>query len=350
MLEVASRLCGLHAQLMSSAELSVWARIADLPRDAVQRSLWEDRTIFKTWAMRGTLHLLPSDELPMWRAALATSSRYLGAQAWQNYFGITLEDLDRITAAIGTVLRGSVLTREELAHEVARLPECTSLGTKLAESSWGTILKPAAFTGQLCFGPSSGQRVRFTHPASWLSVGMKPISPEAATAEITRRFLSAYGPASPHDLARWWGGGSSVGTARKWITALGQEITPVDLEGRHCWILTQHLADLRNARAERSVRLLPGFDQYVVGASHHAEQVIRGGSRSQIFRPQGWISPVFLLNGFIQGVWKLTFAGTRGQVLIETFGRVPVWARRLTAEEVERLGTFLGCSLKLVWS
>src|ERR1700736_5093051 len=75
MLAVASRLCGLHAQLMSSAELTVWARVEDLDRRAVQRALWEDRTLVKTWAMRGTLHLLPADELSLWHAALSTSRR-----------------------------------------------------------------------------------------------------------------------------------------------------------------------------------------------------------------------------------------------------------------------------------
>jgi len=58
-LAVASRLCGLHAQLMSSAELTLWARTDSLDRQAVQRALWQDRSLVKTWAMRGTLHLLP---------------------------------------------------------------------------------------------------------------------------------------------------------------------------------------------------------------------------------------------------------------------------------------------------
>ena len=58
MLEVAAAICGLHAQLMSSAELTLWARVAGLEPDAVQRALWNDRSLVKTWAMRGTLHLL----------------------------------------------------------------------------------------------------------------------------------------------------------------------------------------------------------------------------------------------------------------------------------------------------
>jgi hypothetical protein len=76
LLAVASRLCGLHAQVMSSAELTVWARVEGLDREAVRRALWEDRTLVKTWAMRGTLHLLPASELPLWHAALGTSRRH----------------------------------------------------------------------------------------------------------------------------------------------------------------------------------------------------------------------------------------------------------------------------------
>src|SRR5215472_346013 len=93
MLAVASRLCGLHAQVLSSAELALWARVEDIGRGAVHRALWQDRTLIKTWAMRGTLHLLPSAELSLWQAALATSRRYLKPARWKKVFGITMDEL-----------------------------------------------------------------------------------------------------------------------------------------------------------------------------------------------------------------------------------------------------------------
>src|SRR5436305_8616751 len=111
MLAVASRLCGLHAQVMSCAELTVWARVENLDRRAVQRALWEDRTLVKTWAMRGTLHLLPANELPLWHSALGTSGRYLRPASWLKNFGITIEELDRVTEAVATALEGRVMTR-----------------------------------------------------------------------------------------------------------------------------------------------------------------------------------------------------------------------------------------------
>jgi hypothetical protein len=351
MLSVAGRLCGLHAQVMSSAELSVWARVEDLERGAIQRALWQDRTLVKTWAMRGTLHLLPADELGLWHAALRTSRRYLREAAWQNYFGITIKDLDKLTEAIGVALDGRVMTREELTGAVRRLTRSPALAGVIANSSWGTVLKPAAFTGRLCFGPSLGQLVRFTSPNSWLTPRPEAVDPQYATAEITRRFLAANGPVTYHDLARWWNGGG-VSNARQWITYLGQEVTRVVIDGAPAWMLATDEDEARefSATATRSARLLPGFDQYVVAASRHAEHLLPSEvPRAVIYRPQGWISPVLLVNGMMHGTWNYEVKRGRVEVTIEPFLKIPLWARRETILEAERLAAFLGCSLNLSW-
>ncbi|HEY2017713.1 MAG TPA: winged helix DNA-binding domain-containing protein, partial [Bryobacteraceae bacterium] len=347
---VASRLCGLHAQVISCAELTLWARVENLDRQAVQRALWEERRLVKIWAMRGTLHLLPSEALPLWHAALGTSRRYLREAAWQKYFGISLEELDRLSDAIAIALEGRVLTREELAREVGRITGSAAFGGKLAEGSWGTILKPAAFTGRLCFASSVGQRVRFTRPDTWLTAvcdAGRAMDPQAATAAVTRRFLAAYGPATYRDLARWWGATRS--TIRQWIASLGEEVTDVDLDGVRAWMLTADVPELREPPPTRSVRLLPGFDQYVIGASAHAEQLLPGDFRSRVYRPQGWISPVLLVNGRMEGIWRHEIKGSRVEVSVEPFVKAPVWVREAAGKEAERLAAFLGGSLSLSW-
>ena len=348
MLRVSSRLCGLHAQVMSSAELTLWARVEKLDRGAVQRALWEDRALVKTWAMRGTLHLLPSRELPMWQAALSTSPRWLRPAGWKRAFGITIEELDRITEAIGVALEDRLLTREELALEVRRLTRSAAFGAKVGESSWGPLLRPAAFTGRLCFGPSVGQRVQFTRPDSWLGP-LPAVNPKAATAEVTRRFLAAFGPATYHDLARWWNGGG-VATARQWIASLGEEVCSVDLDGAQAWMLAADARKAREMQPQRSVRLLPAFDQYVVAASHHAARLLPSPDlRGRVYRPQGWLSPVLLVDGRMEGVWRHEVKGSRVEVTIQPFIRPQPWVRRAAAEEAERLAAFLDGALDLTW-
>jgi uncharacterized protein YcaQ len=346
LLRVASRLCGLHAQVLSSAELTVWARVEGLKRGDVQHALWEQRSLVKTWAMRGTLHLLPSSELPLWHAVLSTGRLYARPKVWEKHFGITMQQLDQITEAISTALRERCLTREELVQEVGRLTGSATLGAKLAESSWGTMLKPAAFRGGLCFAPSVGQRVRFTHPGTWAGAQDSQRRFDRAGAAVVRRYLEAYGPATQRDIARWWGGTAAI---REWVASLADEVCRVDLEGEQAWMLKKDAREAAETSIQRTVRLIPGFDQYVVAASPHAERLMPEGLRSRVYRPQGWISPILLVNGRMEGVWRHELKGSRIEVVIEPFDGVAAWVRKGAKVEAERLAEFFGGKLAITW-
>ena len=99
MLEIAGRLCGLHAQLMSSAELSLWARTRDLPREAVRQALWKEGSLIKTWAMRGTLHLLTPQDAGTFLSLIA-AGRSWERPSWQRYFGVTPSTMERLRAVV----------------------------------------------------------------------------------------------------------------------------------------------------------------------------------------------------------------------------------------------------------
>src|SRR5262249_33645993 len=223
LLAVASRICGLHAQLISSPEIRVGGRVEKLARRALHRALWEDRSLVKTWAMRGTLHLLPAEELSMWHGGLSASRRYLRENAWKKYFGITLAELEQVSTAIATALEGQVMTREALWKKVGRIIRSPKLAAKLGASSWGTVLKPAASSGRLCSGPGAGARVQSPPRGTGTARLGPPDDPAAAGPAIARRFFAAYGPAGRYDLGRWWGG--SMLAARGWLAALGNEVT-----------------------------------------------------------------------------------------------------------------------------
>ncbi len=143
--DVAARLCGLHAQLMNSAELAVLARTEAIAQGDLERALWEERSLVKTWAMRGTLHLLPSADYGLWAAALDTRRHYLGG-AWLRGFAITAADLERLIAAMAEALDGEPLAREDLAVRVTAITGSEALGDKVRDS-WGDFLKPASYRG-----------------------------------------------------------------------------------------------------------------------------------------------------------------------------------------------------------
>jgi Winged helix DNA-binding domain len=347
MLEVVARIAGLHAQLMSSAELTVHARVDGLGREAVANALWEERSLVKLWAMRGTLHLLPAAELDTWLGALGTYDHYL-KPVWLRGFDITEEQLEALIEAIGEALDGRLLTREELGAEVARIAGAPELADKV-QGSWGPYLKPASFRGRLCFGPSDGQKVRFTRPASWLGRSIDSGDREEALREVTRRHLGAFGPAAREDLARWWGVQPAQGG--RMLEALGDEVVDVDVDGTPGWMLREHAEE---AAAEepvsRLVRLLPGFDMWTIGAARDAAALLDPAEKKRVYRNQGWISPVLLVNGRMEGVWKHERKGKRLVVAIEPFGKLPKWARTEVEAEAERLAGFLGGELELSWA
>lgn len=330
--EVARALCGLHAQVMSSAGLTAWARTRRPGRieDDVHGAL------VKTWAVRGTLHLLPADELPLWHAALSTFDHFLKG-AWVRAFGFQSPDqVEALIAAVGDALVGRTLTREELA---AALPEHAD---KLRES-WGSALKPAAFRGLLVFAESTGQNVRFTRPPA----AERPPADEALRT-LTRRYLAAYAPARREDLSRWWGTHAlSPAKAQKRFEALGDEAVVVDVEGERCWALAEDLDAMREAAPPKAARLLPLFDQYVVNSNRDVEPLLPAAAKALVFRQAGWISPVVLVDGAIAGVWRHERKGARVEVAIEPFAPLPGWARRQIAEEAERLAAHLGGELAL---
>ena len=109
----------MHAQLASSAEAAVWLRTGGAvgPAD-VRRALAEDRTLVKTWAWRGTLHLLPAADLPIWAAALGTRS-FPRPKSWYDYHDVTPEDMAALEATVPEVVTGTPMTRDELAAAVA---------------------------------------------------------------------------------------------------------------------------------------------------------------------------------------------------------------------------------------
>ena len=327
LIELVSELCGLHAQVMSSAELTALARLDGFDRAAVRDALWSERTLFKTWAMRGTLHLLPTQEFNLYAAALGRS-RHHRRPAWLRAAGLTEDELDALLGAIHGALDGGALTREELGAAVAGELGRPELAEQV-QGSWGSFLKPAAMQGRLCFAPSDDRLVRFTRPDRWLRTTKEHVDPDEGIAEILRRFLRAYGPSRREDLARWWGF-LTAAQARKLTETL--DVSVVDLDGERAYALTEDLDALQAAAPSGLVRTLPQFDQYVVGAWRTQPDI--APVRPLIYREAGWISAVVLIDGRIAGTWKGDAKGTE----VTLFERVKAPLRRTIAEELARLG------------
>lgn len=338
--EVTSRLYGIHAQVMSAAELALGARTDGLTPQDVQTALWQDRALVKTWAMRGTLHLLAADDLPLHAAA-----RRIDPRGWIDFeaHGISQTQREAFLEAVPEVLGSEPMTREQLAAAVAERVGLPILGELIASSRWGTPLKPSAFRGDLCFGPNQGQNVTFVNPKKWLRK-WEPVEPEAAFQEIARRYLRTYGPLTPRNFARWWNEGR-VNVAQKVFKQIEDELEPVDVEGWQALALRSTVEPMQQSAVSGMIRLLPMFDAYVLDIGRMGEPILPKQHWKQVFRQHGWTTAVVLVDGIIKGVWDYKTQGAQTTVTVEMFGPPAKPIQQGIEAEAARLGGFLNTAV-----
>ena len=116
--DVVRRLGAVQAQVASSAELAIRVRRETSRRGEVTRALADGRLI-KTWAMRGTLHLLTPEEGGAFLALMA-AGRSWERPSWVKYFGVTPAQMERLRGVVREAISERPLTREELIAAVGR--------------------------------------------------------------------------------------------------------------------------------------------------------------------------------------------------------------------------------------
>ena len=319
---------------MSAAELQVGVRVQCNVKD-VRTALWKDKSLVKTWLMRGTLHLVPSKDLPIYTAAMGRF-RLRNLNAWLKFTQLTEPELTGLFTAIGEALDGRTMTREELITAVGR--GRSERVQNVLKSGWGGMLKPVARNGLLCFGPSRGQSVTFARPQQWLG-SWRDLDPIEALAEVARRYLRAYGPATKQDFARLWGAWTGVG--RDAWAALADELVPVSIEGRHAEMLAGDLRRISRSPGSLTLQLLPAFDPYLMG---HADRdhLFDAAHRARVSRVAGWISAVVLIDGRVAATWTHTVAKQTLRIAVEPFRPLPAKARPLIRARAEEIAATLG--------
>lgn len=344
---IASAVCGIHAQIMPAAELSFGAR-ADVTRSQIRDALWRDRSLIRTYGVRGTVHIFAASEGRLWMAARRARSAL--DEAWEarrlNYLGLTASQVDELVAATDVALKGRTLTMKELGQEVVRLTGAWA-GKGQNEAwlagwpNWRTALPTAAQREVLCFGPPRGQEVTFVRLDDWIGPGQRWDEGDALRT-VFRRFLHTYGPASAASFNQWFL--LPVAVARQLAADMPKQIVEVAVDGSRSPLLATD-NDFEEADAAKgSVRLLPHFDCYLRGffprqelGAQHAKRAAGGTGQF----------PVLLVDGQVAGVWERRAQGRRIAIRVDSF--VPLNKRQLRElqGEARRIGHVLQCQPEL---
>lgn len=336
--------CGIHAQVMSAAELSVGLRVDGATRQDVRAELWSRRGLVKTYGLRGTVHLFPSDEVALWSAALRATIRPRDADQLTK-MGLDRAQTEAVVAAIGDALDGGCLTREELGLEVARrvgawATEAVSPAFGGQWPRWQMAIGVAARADLLCFGPNRGNAVTFVRPDQWLG-GLTPIEPPAALHEVFRRYLSVYGPATHREFAQWFG--MPPGDALPLTQELASELEEIDIEGHRAWLLAGDAAASQPSRDElpEAVQLLPHFDCYMIGCHPRDHLVPAAWAKRVLTRGAAGTVPVLIVAGVVAGIWQQRRSGRHIEIRVEAFQPLSAQQHRALDAAAARVGAIV---------
>jgi hypothetical protein len=333
----------VHAQVQASAELQVATRVDGITQQDVRDALWERRELVKAWTLRGTLHLHPAAELPLWDAAgRAVSPEPQELGAWVDPKGelhpaLGPGDVEEIRVAVLDALDGRCLLREELTAEVVR---------RVGVKAQGRVSSGFAFFGGavLCQGPPQGSKITLARPDQWVERWAE-VDEQESLREICRRYLRTYGPATPKDFREWFTSRQfKPADARALFESIGSELDIVDVEGHAAFVLA---GDTDFSQSHPSVRLLPEYDVYVMGFRER-DQFVPEEMRRQVAahgrgKYEGPAGVRFLMiNGIAAGLWERKKRGKRIELQVTPSRKLTRAERADLDAESGRIGAFLG--------
>jgi hypothetical protein len=328
-------LVGVQAQLPSAMELSLCARLEGLTLADVDAARQQDRSIVRTWCMRGSMHLLAADDVD-WLLSSLSPAIINGGWRWlEKRAGLERGRAEQVIDQALRVLKGQgPLTRPELMNRVAKTQ---GAGVKKAAAG---IVWLNGLLGRVCFGPDKGVKPTYVALEDWLD---RPIQVGGAPdrIELARRYLQGYGPAEPEDLAAWWG--MPLTEARAAWEALQDALVEVQCEGRRLWMLASQFEreiSLRNSPMEHAVRLLPAFDVYLLGYKWR-DFAVMPEHQAKVFHG-GQLVPVVLVDGLAAGIWHYERRGERINIEASPFSSFDEPVRELIAAEAQDIGRFYG--------
>jgi uncharacterized protein YcaQ len=335
-------ICGVQAQVMGPARLQLWTRNHALTRVEIEDALWKSRTLVKTSLMRQTLHLIPTDEFPLYIAALRPS-RFAQAMRVMERCGITRDESEALIPLIMQALSAGPLSRPAIA--AALRPKASKAVRFWMENSWSLVRLPVA-EGLICYGRAEGNAIVFIRTDHWLpNLKVKLMTATEAQCALLRKYLRAYGPATLHDFAHW--AGISMQEVKPLRALLESELAEIAVDKKNCLLLRDDVEVLKNSpRVRGSIRLLPNFDSYLL-AHREKDHLLSAKHYKRVYRNQGWISPVVLIDGAVAGVWSYKPQGKRLLVQIESFGKISKAERAGIEREGERLAHFFESELEL---
>lgn len=291
-----------------------------------------DRSIVRTWAMRGTLQLIATLDV-RWITQLV-GPRMIASNAKNDMrrFGLDEIAYTETLHALEAILRGKRLTRKE-THAALEAKGISTAGQRGYH-----ILGHAALRGLICFGPWRGREDTFVLMDEWLPA-TKPLARDEALAEIALRYFRSHGPATAKDFA-WWAS-LTAGDVRIAMDGAKAQLVQTRIDDEVYWL---HASNTAEKIASPDVQLLAGFDEYLLGYTDRSFQ-LQAIHNPRVIHVNGIFLPAIIVDGQIVGAWRRTVAKgkAKGKLIVtpNLFAPLSKRASRALDDAIARYGEFM---------
>lgn len=329
--ELVSTLGAMQAQDYAGGLWAVGLRLPNATLADVEQAL-QQRSIVRTWPLRGTLHLVAAGDLG-WMLDLLSARVLKVAARREQQLGLDAATFRKVEQVFVRALEGGrqctrdglaqALTQANISPENGRLYHC---------------LLYLALHQCICFAVPEGKQPTFALLDEWLPKRLK-LEPDQALAELASRYFRSHGPATQQDLMRW----AKLGAAEaKRGIASAEGIAELTIAGTRYWTAADQ--EPPNAAA-RGTFLLPGFDEYILGYGdrtaildqEHAHKIVPGAN--------GVFRPTIVHGGKVLGTWKADAGKQTVRLSASPFAASSAAQQRAFATAARRYAAFLGKGL-----
>ncbi len=317
---------------------SLWAvglRLRNPTETAIEQAI-ADKTIVRTWPMRGTIHYVPAADV-RWMLKLLTP-RILARNAkrlLQNY-GLDQAVLSRSKDLLIKNMQGGRRLARDAMYKVLEAAHIPTAGQRGLQILWWLAQEQV-----ICFGPRQGKQPTFVLLDEWLPA-TKTLGHEEALAELARRYFTSHGPATLQDLA-WWSG-LAMADAKSGLEMVKSELKDEVMDGKTYWFAESRMT---RKTSTTNTHLLPNYDEYIVGYTDRS--TIFDASHTKRLDARGDIlaNHSIVIDGRIVGIWRRTL--TKNAVVIESDLFTPLTRaqKQSFSEAAKRYGAFLGLPVVL---
>lgn len=356
--------CGLQNSPPGAWETAAFCRLKNCTLPQLHQALYQKKELLQAWSIRGVPLIFPTADSDVFLSALIAQE---GEEPWiytkgiglaLDYLGMSFAELLPLVESAAEYLEDhTIKSKEELDRVLAQLAAEQLPAQKQslwnAPSMYGApdrqtvggaavsfLLRPCSFKGLVVFGEREGISPTFTSPLRWL--GHKLVPSAQGTAELARRFLHAYGPATPRAFADWLG--STPAQAKRLWQQIEEELEPVTAAGKKAFILQSDRESFRCADTEEALLLLGPHDPYL-DIRDRAILLEDTAAQRQVWRTVG--NPgVILKSGKIIGIWKTRIQREKLSVTTTLWQPLSSPEQRELEKQLEGYAIFRGLALQ----